>query len=140
MAPTGALLAAPRLPAARQHWLVAASVVVATAADVAFDPAHHHVPLCPFHSVTGWWCPLCGGLRAVNAAARGHIAIAFAANALLWCATPLLVWAWADWLRRSRRGEPRKRIPRGWILASVVVAAAFTVLRNLPFATALRPS
>ena len=38
----------------------------------AFDPAHRHVPLCPFHTITGWQCPLCGGLRCADALVHGQ--------------------------------------------------------------------
>jgi hypothetical protein len=114
---------------------VAAVVATGVLADVAFDPAHRHVPLCPFHALTGWDCPFCGGLRAVNAAVRGHVAAAWHANALLWCAVPLLVWAWAAWVRR---GAP-PRLGRGGVVLVALVLLAFTVARNLPFAATLRP-
>ena len=117
-------------------WQAAGAVVAGALADVAFDPAHRHVPLCPFHSLTGWDCPLCGGLRSVNAALRGQLTAAWQANVLLWCAVPLLAVWWLTWLRR---GTP-PRLGRSGVFVLVAVLMIFTVVRNLPFATALRPA
>jgi hypothetical protein len=118
---------------------VAAALIAAVALVVAVDPVRTHVPLCPFHAVTGWSCPLCGGLRAVDALARGHVLTAIGDNVLLVATVPVaLAWSY------SRRGRTRsvhdtQRARRAAVVALVVVAAAFTVLRNLPFAAALRP-
>jgi hypothetical protein len=123
----------------RAPFVFAAGLGVALAADVAFDPAHRHVPLCPFHAATGAWCPLCGGLRAANALARGQWTTAFHDNALFLGALPLIAVWWFDWLLRSRRGEGSPRVRTRAVLVVVLVAVAFTVVRNLPFATTLRP-
>jgi hypothetical protein len=117
----------------------AAGTAAALAADVAFDPAHRHIPLCPFHSVTGLWCPLCGGLRCANALARGHIATALHANIVFVGALPLLAWLWIDWVMRARAGKPGRRLGRPAVIAIVVVLALFTVVRNLPPMRMLRP-
>lgn len=34
-------------------------------------------PPCPFHRLTGYYCPGCGGTRAVRALFRGHLAASF---------------------------------------------------------------
>lgn len=119
---------------------VALGAAVALAADVALDPAHRHVPLCPFHAATGWQCPLCGGLRSADALAHLHLAAAARANLLLVLALPLLAAWWVDWTRRSSAGRPALRISRGVVIAIVALAVVFTVVRNLPFASVLRPS
>ena len=119
---------------------VAGALAAAVAADVAFDPVHNHVPLCPFHSVTGLWCPFCGGLRAVDSLAHGRFVTAFHDNALLLGALPLLALYWLDWTRRARADEPGQRLPRWVVRAGVVITVGFWVVRNLPFATALRPT
>jgi hypothetical protein len=121
--------------ALRAHWVAALGAASATFADAAFDPAHRHVPLCPFKGVTGWWCPLCGGLRSVNALVRGHWAAAWHANALFIISLPLIVLYWLDWRRHSAARPPS----RPAVIAVVVVMAAFTVLRNIPPMSALRP-
>jgi len=119
---------------ARAPYRVAALGLAAAVADVAFDPVHRHVPLCPFHAVTGWWCPLCGGLRAADSLVHGHIGAALHYNVLFVAALPLVLFWWLDWMRTGRV----RRLPRAAIVALIAIAVAFTVLRNLPFAATLR--
>jgi hypothetical protein len=138
--PVAAAPTAPARPWWRPPGAVALGVAAAAVADVAFDPAHRNVPLCPFHAATGWYCPLCGGLRAVNAALRGHLAAAWRDNPLLWIAAPLLLGLWADWLVRARSGRAGRRRTRATTIAVVAVAVTFTVVRNLPGFAALRPA
>ena len=119
---------------------VAAMLGLATAGVVVFDPQHTHVPLCPFHAVTGWWCPLCGGLRAVNATVRGHLGAALHDNVLLIAALPLVAWMFVVWTLRLRAGRPARRWPRSATVLLVVLGIAFTIVRNLPALGALRPT
>ena len=116
---------------------VAAALGVAV--DVALDPAHRHVPLCPFHAATGWWCPLCGGLRAVDALVHGQPGAAVHDNLLVVAGLPIAVLLWLDALARVRAGQAPRRWPRAGTITLVVLGVAFTVLRNLPWAAALRP-
>lgn len=118
---------------------LATSIGVGVAADVAFDPAHRHVPLCPFHAMTGGWCPFCGGLRAVDALAHGQLATALRDNAVFVAAIPFVLVLWLDWAQRRRSGQPTRRVSRVAVVGTVAVLVAFTVVRNLPFATGLRP-
>lgn len=118
---------------------VAALSLAALGADVAFDPAHRHVPLCPFRAATGWWCPLCGGLRSADALAHLQVWTAVRDNVLLVAAVPLLALWWLNWAQRRRRGEAARSLPRAVVVAVIVIAVAFTVIRNLPFAAGLRP-
>jgi hypothetical protein len=118
---------------------VAAGAVAALAADVAFDPAHRHVPLCPFHTITGWQCPLCGGLRCADALVHGQWSAALHDNVLLVAALPVLAWLWLDAWRRSRTGRPQRTLPRTCVIAVVVVLVTFTIVRNLEPMAALRP-
>lgn len=120
-------------------YTVAAAAGLAIVADVAFDPLARHIPLCPFHAVTGWWCPLCGGLRAVYNLVHGDVAAAVHDNVVLLVCLPLLVAYWLDWVLLARAGAPGRRLSRPAIITVVVVLASFTIVRNLPFATALRP-
>lgn len=106
----------------------------ATALVVAFDPVHRHVPLCPMRALTGWWCPLCGGLRAVDSLAHGQFGAALHYNVLFVAVLPVVFGWWLGWLRT---GRPRQ-LPSRSMTMRVVVAVAFTVLRNLPFALTLR--
>jgi Protein of unknown function (DUF2752) len=119
----------------------AALVTLATAADVALDPQHTHVPLCPFHSLTGMQCPLCGSLRAVDNLVRGHPFTALHDNLLLVAALPVLAVAWLDWVAQRRAGRPARRWPnKTATVCLVVLLVGYGVVRNLPSMAALRPS
>ncbi len=118
---------------------LAAAAALAGAIDVVGDPSRTHVPLCPLHALTGLWCPLCGGLRAVHALSRGHIQSALHDNAMLVLALPVIVALWAQWAARARTSRAPRRRPRGATLAVITALAAFTVLRNLAIGMALHP-
>jgi hypothetical protein len=110
----------------------------AVVADVALDPLHRHVPLCPLHASTGLWCPLCGGLRAVDALAHGDVLAALHLNLLVVFGAPVAVAWWLDTVLRERRGSSTRRVPRVAYVALVGAALVFGVVRNLPFAQTLR--
>jgi hypothetical protein len=117
----------------------AAAAALAGAIDVVGNPSSTHVPLCPLHALTGLWCPLCGGLRALHALSRAHIREALHDNAMLVLALPVIAVLWAQWAARAQTGRARRRWPRGATLAVITALAAFTVLRNLAIGTALHP-
>lgn len=131
---------APGLRPARSGPLAAATLaLVGAALVVAVDPQHTHVPLCPFHAVAGLQCPLCGSLRAVNALARGQLVRALHDNVVFVLALPVVAALWLMWLTRARSGRGMPSWPRWATVALIAVAVAFTVVRNLPAASALRP-
>jgi hypothetical protein len=118
---------------------IAGAAVLAVAAVRAFDPLHRHVPLCPFHAATGWQCPLCGGLRALDELTRAHPVAALHDNALVVAGIALAVLLWLDLLVRRGAGRTARRWPRTATAVLIGLAVGFTVLRNLPFAASLRP-
>jgi hypothetical protein len=137
---SGAQRAAPVIWAARAApYRVAAAALAVGAIDVALDPTHTHIPLCPLRAATGLWCPLCGGLRATYSLAHADIAAALRENAVFVLALPVLFALWLEWVWRARRGRPPRRITAQAVVWLVVVCTLFTVLRNLPFAAVLRP-
>jgi hypothetical protein len=84
-------------------------------------------PLCPFKWLTGWNCPLCGGLRMTHDLLHGDLMATINDNLFLLFALPAL----AGWiLLRRRRGEPVLSTPA--VVTVTAVAIAWTVLRNLP--------
>ena len=110
---------------------------------------HFHDPhraysygVCPFHAVTGLWCPGCGGLRAVNDLTNGDIAGAFASNILVPPLIVVLVGAWLLWVRRRWRGGGGRMIALdrnvGYVALALIVA--FTVARNTPWGAWLAPT
>lgn len=92
--------------------------------------------LCPFKALTGWDCPGCGGLRAVNDLGHGRLLDAAHSNLLFVASIPLLVGVWVLWARRSWSGAgPRlsPRVVRAGAIAYAVLAMVFTVYRNTPW-------
>lgn len=133
----------------RRRWAAPAVVgAVAAAATGVLAVRSPHGPgsygVCPFLAVTGLWCPACGGLRAVHELTQLDLAGAWAMNPLLVLGAPVLVALWALWLARGLGWEPVSgRTARTWparpgpaplwpAWALLGVAAAFTVVRNVP--------
>lgn len=91
-------------------------------------------PPCPFHAVTGLWCPGCGVTRALHDLAQGDVASAFGMNPLAVLLLPVAVVALVQlasfaWTGRWPASRPAGRWT-GWAVLGTVIA--FTVLRNLP--------
>ncbi len=135
MRPARVQTAARRVPA---PYRVAAALALGLGVDVVVDPAHTHVPLCPLRAMTGLWCPLCGGLRAADALVHLDVTAALRDNALLVVAVPCALVFWLDWTVCTRAGRPGRSVPRSIVVATVVLAAVFTVARNLPGVGILR--
>ncbi|MGN6299905.1 MAG: DUF2752 domain-containing protein, partial [Angustibacter sp.] len=125
-----------------------AALLVAAAAGVAAvavrDP---HTPgawgFCPFLRLTGRPCPFCGGLRAVNDVLHGDLLGAVHSNALVLLLVPLAGAAIVVWLGRRWRGRGDEPVPwatRAVAVTSVVVVAAFWLLRLLPALAWLTPT
>lgn len=136
-----ALSRADRLRTFALPALVAAPFLAATAYVANVDPnAPGHYPTCPFLAVTGYWCPGCGGLRAMHALTHGHPLQALHDNAFgLAAVAALSVW-WLAWLVARWRGRPLSFRPvRAVLIAVIVVMPVFTVLRNLPIGHILAP-
>jgi len=96
---------------------------------------------CPYHLLTGGWCPGCGGLRAVNDLTHGDLVVAASSNLLFVAVLPLIAAFWVLWVRAAADGRPRPRVPSSPVLivAVVTVAVAFTVVRNLTAGAWLAP-
>ena len=89
--------------------------------------------LCPFHALTGLYCPGCGGLRAVNDLTDGHVGAAFSSNVVVVALIPvvtvvLAVWAVDRW-RGGSRHLPWQRL-QPLLVALLTALVAFTVVRN----------
>jgi hypothetical protein len=105
------------------------------------NPNTTHVPLCPFHAITGLNCPLCGATRATYALLHGQFGTALADNAFYVLGLPLLIllwWRWHDLLRSAQRGR-RVCHPLAW-RGLLILATVFAIVRNLPFGSFLSPA
>lgn len=107
------------------------------------NPDRHQVFLpCPFHALTGLYCPFCGGLRMVHDLLHGDLAAALHDNALAVPAVIIGVAAWLNWTICRWRGRPAPSRPTWLSPVLIAVMIAWTVVRNLPWApfAALRPT
>ncbi|MFY2860525.1 DUF2752 domain-containing protein [Mycobacterium sp. THU-M104] len=93
------------------------------------DPHHAHslYPPCLFKSLTGWNCPLCGGLRMTHDVLHGDLVAGLHDNAFALIGIPVLA-AWIV-LRRRHRREP---LPVPAVMTITLITAVWTVVRNLP--------
>ncbi len=88
-------------------------------------------PPCASLTLTHFYCPGCGGLRAAHALLHGDVALSLERNPLVLPLVLLLVgWAVRWW----RRGRPTPTVdPAGWRFRVVLAGlAVFWVARNLP--------
>ncbi|MFC7969287.1 DUF2752 domain-containing protein [Streptomyces cinereoruber] len=136
----------PAPPRSRARRLLApvatlAGVVGAFAYVGAVDPNEPgHYPVCPLLRFTGVYCPGCGGLRSAHAFAHGDLPAALGANALAVVGYGVFAVVAVLWLVRAYRGVPmRLAVPPNWWWGIGAVLALFTLVRNLPFGSALAP-
>lgn len=134
----------PRLSRLRAPLGAAAAVGLAAAALRLRDPHQQGSwGLCPFKALTGWNCPGCGGLRAVNDLTHGQLDAALHSNLLFVGLLPLIVLGWGWWLqRRWTTSEPVLSTRSLQVLGCILVVAGigFTVIRNTPWGQAFAVS
>ena len=122
--------------------LVLGGLVLATTVALRLHDPHQQGSwgVCPFKLLTGWDCPGCGGLRAVNDLTHGDLAAAAGSNLFFVASLPILVALWAWWLWRSWTGQPRRTsgpAVKPLVTAYFAVLVVFTVVRNTPWGSAL---
>ncbi|MEV1048542.1 DUF2752 domain-containing protein [Streptomyces sp. NPDC049916] len=102
------------------------------------EPGHY--PVCPLLKITGAFCPGCGGLRSAHAFIHGDLGAALGANAVAVVGYFLFAAVWVVWLVRAWRGQPlRTSLAPVWWWGVGAFLLIFTVVRNLPFGSALAP-
>ncbi|MEU0158512.1 DUF2752 domain-containing protein [Streptomyces sp. NPDC006261] len=102
------------------------------------EPGHY--PVCPLLKLTGAFCPGCGGLRSAHAFVHGDLGAAFSANAVATTGYFLFAVVWVLWLVRAWRGQPlRIVLAPVWWWGIGALLLIFTIVRNLPFGSALAP-
>ena len=91
---------------------------------------------CPIHALTGYYCPGCGGTRALSALGRGDVAAAVHQNALVFVVIPVFIASLA--MKRNNTEAFITRHRATIITAAAVLATGFTFARNT-FALGLAP-
>ncbi|ABF40886.1 conserved hypothetical protein [Candidatus Koribacter versatilis Ellin345] len=117
----------------RRLMKVSAAILGAMIVAVTFArPGHRGIlPPCPFHALTGFFCPGCGSTRALYLLVHGHPLAAFGENALAVTLLPFLIYELLAVLsRRLPVISTRLRPWAVWTLFAVVLA--FSILRNIP--------
>lgn len=100
-----------------------------------FNPANTGVyPICPFHSVTGFYCPGCGSGRAMHQLLHGNVAAAMRLNPLAVVLLPPTAYGMLSLALPfvGLKRLPSKFIPAFWIWTLLAVILLFGVLRNIP--------
>lgn len=137
--PTAPSLAPESPPQTRGQRLVAPLVTIGTlgATTIALHFRDPHAQgswgFCP-SAAMGFWCPGCGGLRAVNDLTHGQLVDAASSNLAFIVALPFLVAGLALWAVDRWRGHQRQVPMRAVSRVAVTVIAlmaVFTILRNL---------
>ncbi len=92
-------------------------------------------PQCPFHALTGLYCPGCGSQRALSALLHGNFIDALHDNLLAMISLPVLIFSASVYSLNFFRKKKLKQsiFYKNWfvwlVLFSVIV---FTILRNIP--------
>lgn len=106
------------------------------------DPHEATWVLCPFKFLTGYPCPGCGGLRAINLLGNGEFVAAVSSNLLAVALVPIVAVAWLLWFWRRARGDADARmisLSNSVLAIGVVAAVVFGVLRVTPWGSWLAP-
>ncbi|OZE92195.1 DUF2752 domain-containing protein [Rhodococcus sp. 15-2388-1-1a] len=106
------------------------------------DPRTSTYLPCPFHALTGLWCPGCGTTRALGDLTRGDLAAAASSNVVAVVLAVGAVAVWALWLRARWTARPLvlPRINRPTVILLIALLTVFTVVRNTPWGTAIAPT
>ena len=110
--------------------VVLATVLVAVLRVVDPGAADSWLPGCPFHALTGLYCPGCGTTRALHALLHFDWPTAVTMNPLAAIAIPILPLLFLHQLQPHAILPKRLADARVWL----GVVLAFAILRNLPWA------
>jgi hypothetical protein len=122
----------------RQALAVSTAVGVLVAAALwMFNPAEAgFFWRCPFNALTGWYCPGCGGQRALHLLLHGRFLEALHLNALaVLVFAPVAAYAYLGVVLRALDVAelPVPSITPRHLTAFFFVVAAYGILRNLPW-------
>ncbi len=121
---------------ARLRALITLSLLASLAAAMHFTgpDALAWIPGCPFHELTGLFCPGCGSMRALDFLVEGRLSDSLRSNALLIPSLGLVLAGLAAEIVHPGMGLlttgsiSSRMAGTGFLFAAIL----FTVLRNLP--------
>lgn len=96
------------------------------------------LPSCPFHALTGLFCPGCGITRALHALLHGEFVKAFSMNALGIVCLPFMALIWTN---KKFRWKWMTHPAAAWILDARIWATliiSYFILRNIPLEPFIR--
>lgn len=116
--------------------IIFAVFVTAFSAVFIFNPAKSKIfPPCLFKTITGFYCPGCGSLRAVHQLMHGHFIEAFRLNPLMVLFAVIMVVIFIVFLIPSEKIKHLRskfsKMPIALIVLVIIIA--YWILRNLPF-------
>jgi len=113
-------------------WLALSGAAVAVHAVFPFE--------CPFRALTGWYCPVCGGTRAIESVVHLHFLTAARDNTAVLIFGMLIVANLVPGVSATRLGRQLTRLVQiESALVWVGLFVSWTVIRNLPTLAWLRP-
>ena len=120
-------------------WIGVNLIMTILAMLVIFTAANSEL-LCPFHTLSGYDCPGCGGSRMVLALARGDIYQAFRWNNFLFLTMPpmfiLYFWQSARWIKTGDLSIWLGRL----LFAYGIAFLLFGLIRNLGICPFMDPT
>jgi hypothetical protein len=89
---------------------------------------------CPFHLLTGLYCPGCGSLRGLHSILNGNFLAALHYNALMVFSLPFIVYSFIIYSYKEISGKELKRIfvKPVFIWLLLVLVLLFWIIRNIP--------
>jgi Protein of unknown function (DUF2752) len=112
--------------------VLAVLTIVITAFYFFWNPSEiTSLPFCPFKNLTGFYCPGCGGQRALHQILHGNFLEAFHSNLLIYIFLPFFTLKISDELLDTTNSKIFLLGNKGiWIFLGFLIC--FTILRNLP--------
>src|SRR5215213_1802588 len=88
-------------------------------------------PECPFHSLTGWYCPGCGSQRALSSLLHGNLLEAMHNNILMVLFLPLLLYSIFINLRYAGRRKMKLWYSLMFVKIVLIAVLCFWFVRNI---------
>ncbi|MEN6521001.1 MAG: DUF2752 domain-containing protein [Armatimonadota bacterium] len=89
-----------------------------------------YLPPCPFHALTGLYCPGCGSTRAMHQLLHVHILAALDLNPLMVISLPFLLYS--SLKQAFMQSKPEQPVKAIWVWSIFVVIIIYGIMRNIP--------